>query len=194
MRRWISLFCACTLLMAIAGGTFSSSAGANHATPAPVPLNDFSVEVLGSVPLANLDGSAWEMLATKVLLPPGAFTPEPGEHVGSVLLSVQSGGICYTLQEVTAHKEIKVTFGPSADVPVDCPVTTIPGCDDVSQPCALSANQTVYLPAGSAVAISQTGTASHVYQNLDGDTPAVVYLSILRPIDPEQGACGGGCY
>lgn len=125
---------------------------------------------------------------TKVTLPPHAQI-DPDSHLGSFILSVAEGAICYTYVGAPDPTETSVIASIAAADPIPTGCVGAETTCELNADCILKPGDVVYLPTGSW--ITQSNTAMHTYGNV-GDMQAVVYLSGYEP-DVGGAPCFGGC-
>jgi len=196
MRRLFSLLIACTLSFAIGGSIISPATLAQTPVDPSQPAAEWQDPVfLGSLTLPNPDGSKSVLVSSKLTMGLGVSTPgEPHVHAGAFLLAVESGGVCYSVQQIIGDTVVTAMIPAPVAAPAGCTEATDLACETDNlgtRTCTLIANQTIYLPEFST--ISHTGNARHAYKNVDASIPAVLYLSTLMP-DTEDAGCAGGCY
>jgi hypothetical protein len=141
-----------------------------------------------------------EIFHTELLIDPGGTVPGTFPHYGTVTVSVQSGSICYTVDEAPAATMSFLSTGyfgdDAAPSIIDCGVEREP-CASV---CAVPRGEPVLLEAGDSithviplnVGPEDPGGLIHSYYNA-GDTPAWVVVIEQSP-QMFARSCHGGCY
>ena len=203
MHRWLVPLFAVVLV----GGVFTGSpaawgrAGQFEASPAASPVAGepmrFVRELLGFVAVEDSAPDEQYVVLTRVTLAPGstagADTPmQPHAHGGPSLMYVESGTVCYRVQNrADDNVVVRVTTGPNTlpeafATEVGCQ-RPVPSCD---AGCEIESPAAILLGAGETVA--HTVPVEHAYEAV-GRNEAVVSVSELQTLGPIH-PCAGGCH
>lgn len=175
-------------------------AAAQSATPdaSPEAMTEDGYEVVKSSVTSIMppaDGAV-ELLIfhTELLIEPGGSVPAEFPHYGTVTTFVQSGSICYTIEDAPAATVSFLTIGflnsDPAPSTIECGGEPEP-CESI---CAVTPGEPVLLQAGDSITHiipSDSGGLTHSYFNPD-TVPAWVVDIEISPVMLAR-SCHGGC-
>jgi hypothetical protein len=131
---------------------------------------------------------------TELLIEPGGSVPAEVPHYGTVTTFVQSGSICYTLEDAPAATVSFLTIGSlnseQAPSTIDCGVEH-ESCEAI---CGVTSGESILLQAGDSITHivpSDSGGLTHTFFNPD-IVPAWVVDIEISPVMFAR-SCHGGC-